>query len=300
MELTAFPETAWARGRLGLRSGAPRLLFGRMHEDSAIELGAFHPGVRVFCIASAGCTAIALSSRHEVVAVDINPVQAAYARSRFSGEPARSGSADALMSAARRLSVLAGWSRRLLHDFLGLSDPAEQMDYWRRRLDGPGLRAGLGLLLSRGVLRAAYAPPFLRGLPRGFGRVLRERMERAFSRHSNRDNPYARGLLMGEWTDASPPREAAAIRVEHADAASFLEGQPAASFDAFTLSNVLDGASATYRGRLFAAVRRAGTADAVVVLRSFADPPSAASTNRAAEDRSILWGTVHVRPAASL
>src|SRR5580765_5611185 len=103
------------------------------------------------------------------------------------------------MSAARGLSVLAGWSPGRMREFLELSDPAEQLDYWRRRLDGPRLRAGLAVLLSRAALRAAYAAPFLRGLPRGLGGVMRARLERGFARHANRDNPYARGLLTGEW-----------------------------------------------------------------------------------------------------
>jgi hypothetical protein len=37
-----------------------------------------------------------------------------------------------------------------------------------------------------------------------------------------------------------------------------------------------------------------------VVLRSFGAPPTALPTNRAREDRSMLWGIVDVKPAASL
>ena len=266
-----------------------------MHEDTRIELSAFRPGGRIFCIASAGCTAMALAMRHEVVAVDVNPVQVAYARSRFEGGAASGGSVDRMMAAARRLAVLAGWSRRRIRDFLELSDRGEQIEYWRRRLDGPRLRAGLDLLLSRTVLGAVYAAPFLRILPPRFGRVMRARLERCFATHPNRSNPYARALLAGQPPDEAP-REARAIRVVHADAASFLEGEPAGSFDGFTLSNVLDGAADAYRARLLAAVRRAAAPGAVVVLRSFADAPPGPARDRAAEDRSILWGTVDVRP----
>ena len=77
---TAAAATAWERGRFDDRCGPSKLLFGRMHEDASIELAAFRPGGRIFCIASAGCTAMELSRRHEVVAADINPVQIAYAR----------------------------------------------------------------------------------------------------------------------------------------------------------------------------------------------------------------------------
>ena len=46
-----------------------------MYEDPGVELRAFPDGAPVFCIASAGDTALALASRHPVTAVDINPVQ---------------------------------------------------------------------------------------------------------------------------------------------------------------------------------------------------------------------------------
>ena len=53
--------TAWEAGRLDAGRGPPRVLFGRMYEDPEIEHAAFAPGGRVFCIASAGCTAMRLA-----------------------------------------------------------------------------------------------------------------------------------------------------------------------------------------------------------------------------------------------
>ena len=76
---STVPATAWQNGRFrAARAGPRKLLFGCMYEDAEIELRAFQPGGRIFCIASAGCTAMKLAARHTVVAVDINPVQVAY------------------------------------------------------------------------------------------------------------------------------------------------------------------------------------------------------------------------------
>ncbi len=295
----AVEETAWARGRFDARAGPSRLLFGRMHEDAAIELGAFRPGGRVFCIASAGCTAMALSSRHEVVAADLNPAQIAYVRRRLAGEPPSLGAAERLMALGRSFAPLVGWRRPLVRAFLDLSEPAEQLAFWRRHLDTRRFRFAMDTALSMSFLRLFYASDLLRVLPRAFGRVLRARMERGFARHPNRDNAHAR-LLLGGVSPAVPASpEAGRIRLVHADAARCLEKEAPGSFDGFTLSNVLDGAAEAYRGRLLAAVRRAAAPGAVVVLRSFAEPADASPANRAAEDRSMLWGIVDVRPAAA-
>jgi S-adenosylmethionine:diacylglycerol 3-amino-3-carboxypropyl transferase len=125
-------------------------------------------------------------------------------------------------------------------------------------------------------------------------------MERGFARHPNRTNPHAHALLLGETNPVSPPAAAKDIRLVHADAASFLESEPPESFDGFSLSNILDGASPRYERRLIAAVRRAAAPGAVAVLRSFREPPGEEAANLAAEDRSMLWGVVEARPAAEL
>jgi Protein of unknown function (DUF3419) len=72
-------EAFWRNGRLDARPGPATVLFGRMHEDWSIEASLFPPGSRVLCIASAGCTALALADRGNIVtAVDINPAQIDY------------------------------------------------------------------------------------------------------------------------------------------------------------------------------------------------------------------------------
>jgi len=288
-------ETAWAAGRFDRRAGPRRILFGHMYEDPGIELRAFPPRSRVFCIASAGDMALELSRSHTVTAVDINPVQLAYARARLAGAPAEKGIAERLLDLGRTLLPLLGWRRSVLESFLQMSDPVEQLEFWRRNLDTRRFRLGVDLLLSFAALRSAYASPFLEVLPPRFGRVMRARMERCFGRHSNADNPFARALLQGDFP-RSDGGTGSAVELACADAAGFLERCPPASFDAFTLSNILDGAAVGYRKRLLAAVQNASTPGALVVLRSFSEPTSEMPTNLARDDRTMLWGIVDVRP----
>jgi S-adenosylmethionine:diacylglycerol 3-amino-3-carboxypropyl transferase len=283
--------TPWRRGRVDRRSGPAELLFGRMYEDSAVELEAFQPGGRVFCIASAGCTAFTLAARgDDVTAVDVNPVQIDYVRARLRGEPARQGKVDRGLGRLRRLAPLLGWRRARVEGFCALADPDAQLAFWRRHLDTQRFRLALAAGFSPARLRRTYASPFLRVLPPRFDRVLRRRFERGFARHPNATNPYAAWLLLGR------PKETAAadVQLETADAAEFLERCPLGSFDAFSLSNILDGADEAYGERLFAAMRRAARPGAPFVLRSFREPADANEAEHAARDRSLLWGAIRI------
>ncbi len=268
-----------------------------MYEDVAIEARAFAPGGHVFCIASAGDTALALAERHRVVAVDINPVQLAYAQTRLDGAAASTGTAERLLGFGRSLLPLAGWHRARVEEFLAFDSAPAQLAFWHAQLDTWRFRAGVDLLLSIAGLRRVYASPFLSVLPPHFGAVMRARMERCFTRHPNATNPYARALLLGDFPPAPAPRQA--VELVCADAAEYLEAAPTGTFDGFTLSNVLDGAPSAYRTRLLAAVRRAAKPGARLVLRSFGETPQPATRNVAAEDRSMLWGTVEVMEAAT-
>lgn len=296
----AVPGSVWETGRFDARTGARQLLFGRMHEDASIEAAAFERRGRLFCIASAGCTAIALARSHEVVAVDINPAQIAYASRRISGDRGSRGAAERMTDLARAFAPAVGWRRSRIREFLGLEDPVEQAAFWRRHLDTVRFRAAMDALLSSVVLGVVYASPFLRCLPARFGRVMRRRLERGFSRHPNRTNPYARGLLLGELSNGHHPAPARSIRLVESDAAAFLEREPPGSFDGFTLSNIEDGAGDDYRRRLRAAVRRAAAPGAVAVLRSISEPRDARPGNLAGEDRSMLWGRVEAVPVETL
>jgi S-adenosylmethionine:diacylglycerol 3-amino-3-carboxypropyl transferase len=271
-----------------------------MHEDDSIERRVFRDRRRIFCIASAGCTAIALSSEHDIVAVDVNPAQVAYAAKRFSGHSASRGVAESRMAALRALAPLAGWVPRRVAAFLELDDTKEQILFWHRHLDTRRFQKGLDLLLSKPVLRLGYGSSFLRVLPPSFGAVLRGRFERGFARHPNRRNTYVRALLLGELPKADTLSGTSRIRLVAADAATFLENEPPGSFDGFALSNILDGAGPDYRRRLLLGVRRAAAPGAAAVLRSFSTASDPADADLAAEDRSMLWGAVRAVPAECL
>jgi S-adenosylmethionine:diacylglycerol 3-amino-3-carboxypropyl transferase len=262
-----------------------------MYEDSAVELEAFEPGGRVFCIASAGCTAFDLAARgDDVTAVDVNPAQVEYVRRRAAGEPPQSGKVDRWLGRLRRLAPALGWSRDALEHFCSLAEPEAQLDFWRRRLDTRRLRIALAAAFSPLRLRSVYAAPFVAALPDRFDRALRLRFERGFGRHPNASNPHAAALLLGRPRLTTP----AALRLRTADAAEFLERCPRGSFDAFSLSNVLDGAGDRYAQQLFAAVHRAAAPGAVAIVRSLGEPANEHQARRAADDRALIWGSITV------
>ncbi|MFE2721599.1 DUF3419 family protein [Kitasatospora sp. NPDC059327] len=203
---SARAATPWAEGRLlSVQPRHPRVLFGRMYEDPAVELAAFPPaaaGARVLCIASAGDTAAALAAAgYRVTAVDLNPAQLAYARGRLhAGAPAVQGSAERLLTAGRAAAgtLLPAWRPAELERFLRLDDPAEQARHWRHVLDTPGLRLFLtASLRPAGALAGGLRPAFRGVVPDRFDTVLRARLARGFARHPNAANPWAWRLLLG-------------------------------------------------------------------------------------------------------
>ena len=295
------PETAATPWRHGpFKAQLRQLSFGETYEDSGIELQAFKPRSRVFCIAGAGCTARALAAAgHHVTAVDINPLQLGYAQARAAGGPLRMGIAERLLVFGRNLVKLAGWSPGKLTDLLNLSDPDEQVEYWDRRLDTQAWRAAVDTLLAPRLLGICYASPFIESLPRDFGLLLRQRLRRTWATHSNRSNPYAASLLLGR-PPIEPNTPEFPIQFVCADAADFLECSPPAAFDGFSLSNIGDGVSPEYLCRLRVAIDHAAAPNAIVVARTFAEPGPHTLVNWAPQDRSLLWGVVEVSRTAEI
>jgi hypothetical protein len=209
------------------------------------------------------------------------------------------GIAERLLVLGRNLAKLAGWSHGKLTDFLNLSDPGEQVEYWDRWLDTQAWRGAVDTLLAPRLLGICYGGPFVESLPQDFGPRLRQRLRRTWATHSNRSNPYAASLLLGR-----PPVEPDApeflIRFVCADAADYLEGCPPAAFDGFSLSNIGDGASPDYLWRLRGAIAHAAAPNAIVVARTFAEPGPNTLANWARMDRSLLWGVVEVSQAAEI
>jgi hypothetical protein len=267
-----------------------------MYEDSCIEMDAFAGRKRIFCIASAGCTAIALAaSGHQVTAVDLNKAQISYVEARLRGGDVQEGKADHLLARGRRLLPLFGWREPVLRDFLELENPDEQIEFWQTRLNTMPWRFMLDFFLQRSLLQFIYASRFTDSLPLHFGRKVRERIERSWRTHANRSNPYAWRLLIGHQNSrlrgVSPGSD---LRLTCADAATYLEDCPPDHFDGFTLSNIFDGASAEYQMRLLNAVRKTAAEGAVVIRRSFGEPADAQEEHWATRDKAMLWGSVSV------
>ncbi|MBV8933827.1 MAG: hypothetical protein JOZ47_11250 [Kutzneria sp.] len=290
-------DTPWRRGKL-LPVGGPRVLFGWGYEDPQVELASFPRCGRVLVIAAAGETAAALAGAgHEVTAVDINPAQLAYCRSRLSGGGAVTGSVERILAAGRRVlgAVDPEWRDQELPSLLCSQDPSE----WRRRLASPALRvllaAGLGPARGLAVLsRPGFGP----ALPPRLDKVVLDRLRRGVAKHGSATNPWAWRLFAGRELPGHEPMtgvDTGAVHLVHADVADHLASVPAGHYDAVSLSNVLDGPSSSFQRRVIRAVRHAVRRGGVVALRSLR---TAADPGAAGEDRSMLWGVIRVEPVS--
>jgi S-adenosylmethionine:diacylglycerol 3-amino-3-carboxypropyl transferase len=274
-----------------------------MFEDPLIEVSAFEPASRVFCIASAGCTALELARRGwQVSAVDVNPSQIQYVGRRLAAGPIERGSADRVLAVTRWFARVLGMRLRDWEAFVQLDDPSAQLRYWNNRLERSALRSAARALFSQRVLRLAYASPFVRSLPADFADALWSRLRRGIGIHPNRTNPFAWRLFLGrECPQATGNSQVAPLaELICGEATDILTSGAAGRFDGFSLSNILDGAEPILAECLLRAVRHAAAPQAVVVLRSFAAPRRDAEANAAAADRTMIWGRVVIRRVEDL
>ena len=290
--------TVWRYTPIRGSTAPSQLLFGRMHEDWSLESCLFPPGGRVLCIASAGCTALALAARgRRVDAVDINPAQVEYVKDRLRGAPLQDGAIDRLCRRARAALSWCGPDVCEIRNFLMMEDPEQQVRLWTDTFD-KGLRKVLmHFALHPLILRTIYRSQFVRALPSGFCRILRGRFQRGFACHTNRQNPYVWRLLLGcDPPPALPsPPITEPVSVTCADAAEYLQSCRPHIYDGFSFSNILDGASQQYASRLMKNTERAAKPGAMVLLRSLMEPENYEDGRRAAQDRAMIWGRVSIR-----
>ena len=165
-------------------------------------------------------------------------------------------------------------------------DIRKQRAYYRRSWDNWLWRAAFSTVLSKPVLRLLYARGFMRELPTNFAQQMKGRVDEVFSRFPTATNPYLWQTFRGKTPlcDEALPlglqREnfdmiranLNCVTLQHADAATYLEAQAPDSIDFFALSNILEVTTIEYSKRLFLAVQRAATPNAMMCLRSIFPP----------------------------
>ncbi|WP_143103000.1 DUF3419 domain-containing protein [Agrococcus baldri] len=288
--------------RRGRSSANPRqrLLHGWDWSDPGIELEELAPASRVLVSGGAGeMIAVLADAGHRVTVIGSNRNQLEYARRRVAGGAFEPGAAERLFDLGRGMIRAASpaWSRRRVRQFLQENDPIRASQAWKDRLDNRTLASILKTMLGpAGALSALVLRDFSTPIPPHFDEAIRGRIARALRKHAPRDNPYAWRLLLGEELPGHrlPRVDADAIGWVDAPLLDHLERVEPGTYDAITLSNVIDGADERWVRDLRKAAVRAVVPGGPIIARSFATTMDDDAAKRARRDRAMLWGSIVV------
>lgn len=289
-------------GDTGRASTRPRqrLLFGWGYEDEAIEISQFPSRGRMLVAAGTGEVAAALAATGcDVVAVDANELQLAYARRRVAGGEFEAGSAERIMDVGRRLlrSSSPAWSRKRLRAFLAERNPERATEHWRTKLNSKQFRSILKATLGpASAMTALVQRDFGRTIGSGFADRVIDRLRARIGLVPPSENRFAWRLLLGEElpTWQYPARMRGTIQWRSTDMLTALQQSDAGSFDGISLSNLGDGADPRFVEDLKGAARRAAAPGAPIILRSFASMDDERALQLAARDRAMVWGSIDV------
>ncbi len=177
-------------------------------------------------------------------------------------------------------------SRNDIETLFSQSDLAAQQAFYRKRWDIWRWRLALKIGLSRPALRRVYGPDFVAAVPDGFADWMRQQIEDALANFPAATN----GHLWQTFLQRYPPDEAglplylqqthreaiqaglSTMTLIAAETADWLEGQNAARFDFFALSNITEAISSEMAARLLRAVATTAKPGALVCMRSIFPP----------------------------
>jgi S-adenosylmethionine-diacylglycerol 3-amino-3-carboxypropyl transferase len=173
---------------------------------------------------------------------------------------------------------------------LSQTDEDGQRKHFHKEWNSWRWRVLFRIALNRRALRLAYAPAFLKPLPKNFAEQMRDQVNDVFLRFPPATNPYLWQTFLAQYPphgDAGLPvylqrshhqticASIARIELINADLTVWLMTQPDCSIDFFALSNILEVSDATYKRRLFTEITRTAVPHAIVCLRSILPfPPS--------------------------
>ena len=142
------------------------------------------PARRIFCIASAGCTAMALATRHRGHRRRHQSGAAPYAEAARRRRPEAASVPPSASSASAAGASAFGWRRRTLASFLALEHPVDQMAFWNRHLNSAAFGWPVETLLSVASAALRLCLAFPRSPAASFWSRASRRVSNAVGRHT--------------------------------------------------------------------------------------------------------------------